>query len=146
MAEAILVDEAAKRGLQLASFSAGTMGMRGKRPVEEVLRVCEENGVAVSEEKESVAVYDAMQGFQAEDCVKVLVMEDAHKAHLVRGQFVGIGEAAEAKVALLGEWRQDGNPSVEIADPIGQQIGAFRECFHVIRGCIQEFLEKEFPS
>ncbi len=74
-----------------------------------------------------------------EDADVILVMENRHRRYLST-----LYPAHVEKVKLLSQYVPAGmglSKGDDIFDPVGMETAAFRQCFHIIRGCLDRFAE-----
>lgn len=71
----------------------------------------------------------------------ILVMEEFHRNYLSE-KF----PEASHKIKLVKEYLVNHTDSLDIIDPIGKDITAFRQCAKEIRECLLKFVEQTFPN
>jgi protein-tyrosine phosphatase len=113
--------------------SAGTLGIEDDLAASAAVDVvAREAGLDLSSHRTQGVNRD-----NVEDADVILVMEKRHKRYLAT-----LYPAHVRKVHLLSEWVKPGqglSAGEDIFDPVGMETEAFRQCFHLIRGCLDRF-------
>jgi protein-tyrosine-phosphatase len=128
MAEALASRYARERGWGVEVASAGTHAIAGNPAAPNSVKAVRELGCDLSGHV-SRPVDDALVSWAD----RVLVMELRHARHLRAAYPV-----AEDKVLLLANF----GGMVEIDDPFGRWIFAFRRCRDELRTCVEAFMDR----
>lgn len=132
IAEVILRDLARRQGIaDLHVRSAGTMGLRGAAPVENAIVACRERGLSLEAFRSSPLTREAI--LQANF---ILVMEQTH-LQMVRD----LSGVEDLPVFYIGEFHEQEDHPLEIPDPVGKDLQAFRACFELLEACLAGFLD-----
>lgn len=114
--------------------SCGTLGIIDDPPASAAVAVmAEENGIDLAAHRSR-----ALNREKVEEADLILVMEKRHRRHLKT-----LYPAHGAKVRLLSEFAPPGSglsAKREIFDPVGMEPEAFRECYRMIRTCLDGFV------
>lgn len=130
MAAAIMKDLLEKDGLsdRVAVDSAGTWALEGLEAAEYTRKVCEENGLDVSDHASKHVSLALM-----ETADLVLCMEPIHKKDLMY-----VFPHFQSKIFTLREFSNEGKPDKSgIPDPIGKNLPEYRRTFVLIKKELQ---------
>jgi protein-tyrosine-phosphatase len=117
MGEGILRDRLREAGFgDIRVASAGTSGWDNHPPTPEAVRACGEIGIDISGLRSA-----PLEAEMAERADWILAMEPIHLRYLERA-FPGFGERAD----LLGRFHPE-QPGMEVSDPYGQPLSAYRD-------------------
>lgn len=130
MAEGLLKKMADENHLPVEAHSAGLAAFPGVPPAPEAVQACQEKKIDIS-------------GHQSQPLSKDLVLESdliltmtaKHKDMIVKKM-----PALGPKVALFSEFAGDG--SVDVEDPVGQPLEAYREVLALMEGYLRKSLDK----
>ncbi|MFW7346642.1 MAG: low molecular weight protein-tyrosine-phosphatase [Pigmentiphaga sp.] len=111
MAEALMIQELAVKGLKASVMSRGLGAPIGRAPHRFALEVAEAHGVPLHPSKRASAVTSADVAM----ATAIFVMDAGHRREM-QSRF----PTATGKTFLLGQWQNR-----EIADPINEPISAF---------------------
>ena len=130
MAHAIMVAEAARRGLRINVLSAGVWDFEGTPAAHESLLACKRHNTPLQK-----FIATPIHSADFSDVTRVFVMERDHISALLAKTSL-----APNQISLLSEYdpAQRGD---DIADPIGEGADAFEACYQRLRDCIVHYLD-----
>lgn len=133
MAEAVLRQQLAERDIDAEVASCGLAAPVGRRPHPYALQVNAQQGIAIPDDKHSIACASAL----LKRAMLILVMDNQHRYDILkRYPFVS------GKTFLLGHWLGE-----EIPDPLHSPVTAFEAVFEQVdqgsRLWIDHLLEAE---
>lgn len=123
---------AEERGLPIVVISAGTLGIVGYPAARLGRTAMEEAGVDLSDHFSqgiSRGLLDLADW--------VVVMAPNHEEHIVANY-------PEAQHKLVRMWAYASTPLQAIADPVGRDLAAFRECRDLLEECVDRWLSEVF--
>jgi protein-tyrosine-phosphatase len=132
MGEWLLKDIFEKEGMSdIHVSSAGTMAGMLWGPTQETIEVMKKRGIDVSEYKSRPINKELIE--QADI---ILVMTGGHKKDILKTD-----SSAENKTKLLKEFHDLPEDSLDIVDPIGQNIDFYQKCLEEIEKCLFGFVK-----
>ena len=114
-------------GRPVICISAGTLGLQGFPAPNEVVLVCAELGIDVSNHSSQGVTRSLIQNADM-----IIVMTDAHADHVLK-----LEPSAEQRIIFLGDYF---SPPGDIWDPIGQDVDAFRKNRDALLAALQKLL------
>ena len=134
MAESYFVSRVARSGLShVLASSAGTLGLHGAPASAEAIEVARDAGADLRAHRSKALTASLVR---ASDWILAMAAEHVDE---IRRRFPKHG----AKVHLLRSFEagpEPVEPAPDRDDPIGCPIDTYRECFEIIRPCIDHFL------
>ncbi len=125
---AALIDAMLKQaGRPALVGSAGTLGLQSRPAPPQVVEVCAELGLDVSEHLSRPLTLSVIQPSDA-----IIVMEDQHGERVLK-----LDETAETRLFYLGDYADEPG---DIFDPIGSPTATFRQSRDHILSCLQRLL------
>ena len=127
MAQALggaMMDQA---GRKVIVGSAGTLGLQGRAAPPEVIEVCRQYGLDVSDHSSRPLTRSLIQHSDA-----IVVMEEAHGDMVLR-----LEPEADSRLFFLGDYAPEPG---DIADPIGEPLERFVQSRDHILLCLQRLL------
>ena len=130
MAEGLLQKMAEENHLPLEVHSAGLAAFPGVPAAPEAVQACREMNIDISGHQSQPLSKDLVLGSDL-----ILTMTAKHKDMIVKKM-----PALGPKVALFSEFA--GAAPVDVEDPVGQPLEAYREVLHQMEGYLQKSLDK----
>lgn len=130
MAHAIFAAEVDRRGLRIASFSAGIWDFEGEEAALAAMRACERHHTPMPK---LLATHHS--NVDLSDVTRVFVMQDRHVEALREETML-----PPERISLLGDFDPQ-QRGAEIDDPIGKEEAAFEACYLRMRDCIHHYLD-----
>ncbi|MFB6262652.1 MAG: low molecular weight protein arginine phosphatase [Bradymonadaceae bacterium] len=132
MAEALASEILDDRGVPVALVSMGTLGIVGRPPSENAIRVLAEIGVEL-EGHRSQGVSPRL----LEHAEYIVPMTPDHERFL-RGELGDIDD----QLVRLWEWTDHPHAQDGIPDPVGDDIETFRRCRDAIRDALEQWFDE----
>jgi len=138
MAVGILRDAIGNRH-KIKIISAGVIGMKGLPANSNAVKAMKEIGIDISGHRSQPLTKKLV-----DEAEKVFVMTQIHKLEVIN-----LLEKSRKEIYLIGELNRKQvlkNKDIDISDPIGRGIEAYRNCRDQIRQCVPGIIGKIFEK